>query len=315
MAVPAQTVVTVTLNPAIDQTASIPNFTAGAVNRVESVRTDAGGKGVNVASFLADLGHAALVTGLLGADNAEPFQALFESKGIVDRFVRVPGATRVNVKIVDARDEVTDINFPGLSADETAYGELLSRLEALAREHRWFVCAGSVPGGLSAGVYRELLKRLRGTDTRVVLDTSGEALREAVTARPFAIKPNIDELQELVGRSLNGEADVLGAARDLLARGIGCVVVSMGERGAYFVEPDSCLHAQATAPRVLSTVGAGDAMVAGWVAGRLRGLDPQGCARLATACSVGNLGQPGLQLPPQGEIEAIGAGVTVRTVA
>ncbi|MEJ2480113.1 MAG: 1-phosphofructokinase [Acidihalobacter sp.] len=312
----AQTVVTVTLNPAIDQTASIPDFTAGAVNRVESVSTEPGGKGVNVASFLADLGHASLATGLLGSDNAEPFQNLFERKGITDRFVRVAGATRVNVKIVDpARDEVTDINFPGLDADEEVYQELLTRIEALSHEHRWFVCAGSVPRGLPAGVYRELLEQLRAAGARVVLDTSGAPLREAIAAVPFAVKPNIEELQELVGRTLDGEAAILGAARDLLTQGIGCVVVSMGERGAYFVEPGDCLHAQATAPRVLSTVGAGDAMVAGWVAGRLRGLDPQGCARLATACSVGTLGQTGLKLPPQQELERIGKGVAVRAVA
>jgi 1-phosphofructokinase len=316
MASSTQTVVTVTLNPAIDQTASIPNFTAGAVNRVESVRTEPGGKGVNVASFLADLGHASLATGLLGSDNAEPFQALFENKGITDRFVRVAGATRVNVKIVDAaRDEVTDINFPGLDAGGKAYEELLAQLEALAREHCWFVCAGSVPGGLPSGVYRELLEHLRGADVRVVLDTSGAPLREAIAAAPFAIKPNIDELQELVGQTLDSEAAILRAARGLLAGSIGCVVVSMGERGAYFVEPQSCLHAQAGAPCVLSTVGAGDAMVAGWVAGHLRGLDPEGCARLATACSVGTLGQPGLRLPPQQDIEQIGKGVTVRTIA
>ncbi len=114
----APRIATVSLNPAIDQTALVPNFTAGAVNRVLREQSDAGGKGVNVASFLAHFGLAVSVTGLLGDANSEPFVRLFREKGIVDRFVRVPGLTRVNVKIVDeAQDRVTDINFPGLQVE------------------------------------------------------------------------------------------------------------------------------------------------------------------------------------------------------
>ena len=109
----APRIVTVTLNASIDQTARIPNFTAGAVNRVAWEQADAGGKGVNVASFLADFGYAIAVTGVLGADNQELFLRLFAEKELIDRFVRVPGHTRVNIKVVDdARHQVTDINFP-----------------------------------------------------------------------------------------------------------------------------------------------------------------------------------------------------------
>ena len=110
-------VATVTVNPAIDQTVAIANFSTGDVNRVESERCDPGGKGVNVAAFLADLGFPTAVTGLLGRENASYFEQLFAHKGIVDRFVRVPGRTRVNVKITDrVRRRVTEINFPGLHA-------------------------------------------------------------------------------------------------------------------------------------------------------------------------------------------------------
>jgi fructose-1-phosphate kinase PfkB-like protein len=112
-------IATVSLNPAIDQTALVPNFTAGSVNRVEREQSDAGGKGVNVASFLAHFGFPVVVTGLLGDANLEPFVRLFAEKGIIDSFVRVPGLTRVNVKIVDeVQDRVTDINFPGLRVAE-----------------------------------------------------------------------------------------------------------------------------------------------------------------------------------------------------
>jgi hypothetical protein len=125
-------IATLSLNPAIDQTARVPNFTAGRVNRVEWEQSDAGGKGVNVASFLADAGLPVAATGLLGSANAEPFVELFARKGIEDRCVRLPGRTRVNVKIVDAvLDQVTDINFPGLAPAPADLDRLMGAIDAL----------------------------------------------------------------------------------------------------------------------------------------------------------------------------------------
>jgi hypothetical protein len=114
---PLPGIATITLNPAIDQSVAIPDFAAGSVNRVAWTQSDPGGKGVNVASFLADLGFRVAVTGLLGRDNAGVFEQLFAAKGISDAFVRIPGNTRVNVKIIDETSQrITDINFPGPAA-------------------------------------------------------------------------------------------------------------------------------------------------------------------------------------------------------
>ncbi|HSK38269.1 MAG TPA: 1-phosphofructokinase family hexose kinase, partial [Arenibaculum sp.] len=240
-------VATVTLNPAIDQTARVPNFTAGAVNRVEWEQSDAGGKGVNVASFLADAGVPAAVTGILGEANAAPFVELFRDKGIEDRFVRVPGRTRVNVKIVDeVQGKVTDINFPGLAVGDEEFRALLRTVDSLAAEADWFVLSGSVPAGLPHDVYRQLVARLKGPGKTVVLDASGKPFAQAVPAAPDIIKPNIDELRELVGRPLDTDEAIVDAARSLVADtgadggadgggGIGLVAVSMGPRGALFV--------------------------------------------------------------------------------
>ena len=155
-------VATVSLNPAIDQTASVPNFTAGAVNRVEREQSDAGGKGVNVASFLAHTGHAVAVTGLLGSDNATLFERLFDENRIVDRFVRLRGSTRVNVKIVDtANDRVTDINFPGLRPAPADLAALTAAVDALAETAEWFVLTGSVPADVPSNFYATLIARLK----------------------------------------------------------------------------------------------------------------------------------------------------------
>jgi 1-phosphofructokinase len=306
-------IASVTLNPAIDQSVAIPGFAAGMVNRVAWEQSDPGGKGVNVASFLADLGFRVAVTGLLGSDNAGVFEQLFASKGMTDAFVRIPGKTRVNVKIIDeAAHGITDINFPGPPATEEHLAELDRRITALLADHDCFVLSGSAPAGVPVDCYADLIRRLKAAGKRVLLDSSGEPLRHGIVAAPWAIKPNLAELEELLGLPLPEPAAVVAAARTLLAGGIGCVVVSMGREGPLFVTPDDCLQAVPPAVEVKSTVGAGDAMVAGFVAGSMRGRPLADCARLATACAVGALTQLGPRLPAAQTIESFMAQVTLR---
>lgn len=310
-------IVTVALNASIDQTVSIPDFTAGEVNRVAWEQSDAGGKAVNVASFLADFGHAIAVTGILGSANQTLFLRLFAEKKLIDRFVRVPGHTRVNIKVVDeTRHQVTDINFPGLAVEAKTIDDVLETLDALAADGaEMFVLSGSLPVGVPPTAYRDIIKRLRACGRKVVLDTSGEALARAIEAGPDIIKPNIDELTELVGRALDSEADIVAAARALRERGIGRVVVSMGDAGAIFVTADAAVHAAPPQIPVRSTVGAGDAMVAGIVHATLQGFDIEACARLATAFSLGALGEIGPRLPPRDAIEAVAHEIAIRRLA
>lgn len=306
-------IVTLSLNPAIDQTAEVARFTAGQVNRVAWSRADAGGKGVNVAAFLAHAGLPVTATGLLGEANEAPFNELFARKNIADCCVRLVGSTRVNVKIVDPElDQVTDINFPGLSPKVEDLRQLEKVLDDLCEGHGWFVLSGSVPAGVPETIYAELIDRLKRRDRRLLLDASGEPLAAAVGRGPDIVKPNIDELSELVGRPLAGEREVLAAARELVAGGIGLVAVSMGAKGALFVEADQALLALPPKVEVRSTVGAGDAMVAGILAGTLRGLDLAARARLATAFSLAALGEVGPLLPPMQIVESFTAGVEIR---
>ncbi|HEX7240527.1 MAG TPA: 1-phosphofructokinase [Longimicrobiaceae bacterium] len=285
-------VVTVTPNPAIDWTVDVPGFTAGAVNRVAGQRSRAAGKGVNVAAALADHGLAVAATGFLGRGNAAPFEALFARKGIADRFVRVAGETRVGIKIVDPeKRETTDVNFPGPEVAPEEVRSLLERVAELSSVDPgpWFVLAGSLPPGVEATLYRDLVRALREAGCRTVLDASGEALRDALDAAPGVVKPNVHELEALLGRSLPTVEAVVEAARLLLARGVGLAVVSMGAEGALFVREDAVVQAVPPGVEVRSTVGAGDAMVAGIVAGELAGLPLAETARLATAFSLAAL--------------------------
>ncbi|MFN7147118.1 MAG: 1-phosphofructokinase family hexose kinase, partial [Myxococcota bacterium] len=154
-------VVTVTLNPALDLTVRVDGFRAGEVNRGRELRWDAGGKGVNVASFLAEAGVAVTATGLLGDENPGRFEALFRERGIADAFVRVPGETRVGIKLVDEAAQVTtDVNLPGLVPAPAAVAELRARIAALTADHDVFVLSGSVPPGIAPAIYADLTREL-----------------------------------------------------------------------------------------------------------------------------------------------------------
>ena len=314
-------IVTLTLNPAIDQTAAVSNFKAGAVNRVSWEQSDPGGKGVNVASFLSDFGIAVTVSGFLGKDNAALFQTWFDRKQIVNQFVPIAGRTRTNVKIIDeVQNQVTDINFPGQPPTAADLADLHRVVDELAIDHDWFVLSGSLPTQVEPDIYAKLTQRLKAKGKTVVLDASGDSLRQALAqaeqaiAAPDLIKPNLEELQEGLGRSLTSQADIVQAARSLIATGIGCVVVSMGAEGAIFVESDAALWACPPPVEVISTVGAGDAMVAGFVAGKLRQMPLADCARLATAFAIGTLSQVGARLPPLDKVELLMTQVEIKAV-
>lgn len=308
-------IATVTLNPAVDHTASIPNFRAGEVNRVEWDQADPGGKGVNVASFLTDFGFSTTVTGFLGKENVELFQNFFEQKRIRNRFITIPGKTRVNIKIIDEeQNQVTDVNFPGQKPTDKNVVELYQAIATLAQDCDWFVLSGSIPAGLSPDIYGKLVAQLRGQNKTVVLDASGESLRQAIPFAPYAIKPNIDELQELVGYKLESEIAITHAAQELLSKGIHTVIVSMGAKGAIFAEQNTVILARPPKVEVVSTVGAGDAMVAGFITGKLRELSLEDCARLATSFSIGALSQVGPRLPPSATVESFMNQVSVQTL-
>jgi len=210
-------IATVTLNPAIDQTVRVDNFRPNRVNRAQAISFDASGKGVNVASFLADYGHDIAVTGYLGQANVNIFEQFFAFKGIDDRFVRIPGNTRINVKVVDeVNQQTTDINMPGQTPPQEAMNTLLETIEQLASSCDWFVLSGSLPPHVPTTIYATIITQLKRQKKHIILDTSGEALREGIQAGPTIVKPNIEELQHLMRHSLTSEAEIQQVAHQLL---------------------------------------------------------------------------------------------------
>ncbi|HZI14354.1 MAG TPA: 1-phosphofructokinase [Myxococcus sp.] len=308
-------VVTVTLNAAIDHTLDCPGFTAGTVNRVAAETRTAGGKGINVAAFLSGGPEPVTATGFLGEDNIAVFEALFRERRIQDRCLRLPGSSRVNIKVVDRQGgAVTDINLPGLRVPDGALQRLTDELDALAGTHGCFVLAGSLPAGVPEDVYATLTGRLRARGCVVAVDTSGVPLRQAVAARPDFVKPNALELSELLGRPLPDQVEVVRAARELHASGISLVVVSLGAEGAIFVSGEGVLLAVPPKVEVASTVGAGDAMVSGVLSAWLSGSGLEACARRGTAVAAGKLAQVGPVLPPPERIQALMHAVAIHSL-
>lgn len=298
----------VALNPAIDLTVGLARLEPGAVARARSVRHDPGGKGVNVASCLADWGGQVAIHGFLGAENAGRFEALFRAKGIEDRMWRLAEPTRTNIKLLEDGGRTTDVNLPGFSASARDLAAVAAGLAGVG-DGALVAISGSQPAGLEDDASARLAAGLARAGARVVLDLSGPSLRAALDlpadAAPHAIKPNRHELEEYLGRPLDSRADLAAAAHGLLGRGIALVVVSLGTGGALFVTATAAVHAAPVALSQGSTVGAGDAMVAGIVSALAEGLPLAALAQRATAFSGAKLRNAGPHLPEATEVRAL----------
>ncbi|MDV5083702.1 1-phosphofructokinase [Vibrio diabolicus] len=298
-------VVTITLNPALDLTGSVNELNVGSLSLVQQSNLHAAGKGVNVAKVLSDLGADVTVTGFLGKDNPELFHQLFNDIGVKNEFVEVQGATRINVKLVEASGNVSDINFPGVqvTADEIArFEETLFRL---AETHDYFVLAGSLPGGVTAEQCAAWIKALHQQGKKVLFDSSKAALKSGIEAHPWLIKPNDEELGDFVGEHLETPEQCQAAAQTLSDKGIENIVVSMGADGVMWLNQGKWLRAQPPRMNVVSTVGAGDTLVAGLCWGHMQLMPKNDLLRFATALSALAVSQVGVGLTSQEELENI----------
>ncbi|MDH1235883.1 MAG: 1-phosphofructokinase [Pseudomonadales bacterium RIFCSPHIGHO2_01_FULL_64_12] len=307
-------VLTVTLNPALDLTVQLPALRLGEVNRSDNLQAHAAGKGLNVAQVLADLGHQLTVTGFLGEANAQPFEQLFAARGFADEFVRVAGETRSNIKLAEADGRITDINGPGLEVGAAQRDELLARLERLVPGHELVVVAGSLPRGVEVPWFVEMLQRLARLGARVALDTSGAALREGLALSPWLIKPNEEELAQARGLDPADAQALADEARRLNAR-IEHVVMSQGAAGVSWFSPAAAWHAQPPKVRVVSTVGAGDSLLAGMLHGLLAGWPAERTLAHATAIAAQAVGQIGFGITDRAQLAELEAAVRLQPLS
>ena len=288
-------VTTVCLNPSFDKTVTVEAFRAGHVNRITSSRTDAGGKGVNVAVVARRLGLEAQVIGAAGEDGVIRLRNAMDAEGVGHAFLPVQGAVRVNTKVVSADGQgVTELNEPGPVMTEAD----LEAFFALAREKAagsdYVVVTGSLPPGCPKGTYQKLIRTLG--DARCILDVGGDELLLGVQARPFLIKPNHHELAAALNTPLHTMEDVRNAALRFVEMGAQHVVVSLGKDGALYVGGEGTLYVPEIPVEVRSTVGAGDALVGGMVYGLMRDSSLREALRCGAAAGTSSVMTEGTQL-------------------
>ncbi len=302
-------IVTLTPNPSIDRTVTLTgSLERGAVLRAESVTSQAGGKGVNIsrAAVAANVPTIAV----LPAHKDDPFVLDLLRDGIDCRPEAPAGDVRVNLTLTEPDGTTTKVNTPGAVVTAADLQRLAIAVVQRAGRARWVVLAGSLPPGAPVGWYAELVDALAGGDARVAVDTSGDPL-VALAAdldqhAPHLMKPNGEELASLTGGDADAiEADPIAAARAaqvLVRRGVGAVLATLGGSGAVLVTADGAWHATPPPTTVVSTVGAGDSSLFGYLLGDLQGAAPADRLRLAVAYGSAAAGLPGTTIPTPAQV-------------
>jgi 1-phosphofructokinase len=264
-------IVTLTPNPSLDRTIELDRLVRGAVNRASGGRVDPGGKGVNVSRALAAHGVKTTAVVPIGGPDGDRLADLLAGQGIEVRAVPVSGGVRTNVTVAEPDGTTTKLNELGPRLDAAEVEALTQAVIESATPGGWVVCCGSLPRGVDAGFVAGLIAPLHARGARVAVDTSGTAM-DAVLASgrspeelPDLIKPNHEELAEAVGHPLRTLGDVVAAAQELRTRGVRTVLASLGADGAILVDASGATHAEARVEAPRSTVGAGDALLAGFL--------------------------------------------------
>jgi 1-phosphofructokinase/tagatose 6-phosphate kinase len=313
-------ILTVTLNAAIDRTLAVPNFHVGRRHRAVEQTAVAGGKGVNVARALKALGRPVLATGTAGGGTGGRIIELLDHEGITNDFVRIAEESRMSTAVIDPTDGVTtEVNErgPALSASERE--RAVERVIYLAQGAQIVVLCGSLPRGVPTELYGELIEELRRMGTTTVLDTEGEALRVGTRAMPDLVTPNLTEAEELVGHEFADEEDRLNGVREIVALGARDAVITSENGCVALVGGDS---AERAAMRVsiepleaISPIGAGDAFLAGYVAGIYDGRTAEECVRLATACGAESVRHVGAGVLDPREVERMLPDIRIERLA
>ncbi|WP_444684670.1 1-phosphofructokinase [Alkalicoccus luteus] len=268
---------TVTLNPSIDCFMELPELVEGATNRATEQRMIPGGKGINVSRVLHRFGIASTLLGFTAGFTGAFLKEELAAEGLRTHFTDTPGMTRINMKLKTAKE--TEVNGPSQAISEEHVHQLLAGLDS-ADEHDLLVLSGSLPPSLPSETYRMIAEKLT---LRTVIDTSGVPLQKALSARPYLIKPNIDELTALYGQESADTPGAVRLAKKAVADGAKNVLVSRGAESALLVSAERVLEAAVPTGTIHSTVGAGDSMVAGFLAGLENGLAPEEAFRWSIA--------------------------------
>lgn len=259
---------TVTFNPSLDYIINLDKFNLGAVNRAQQTKILAGGKGVNVTIVLHNLGIESIALGFIAGFTGYEIEQQTTALGCTTDFIHLPiGTSRINVKL--KADYESEINGLGPSIGTSSLNDFFAKIDNI-QQNDWLVLAGSIPNTLPNNIYEQIMQRIHVKNINVVVDATGELLVKVLKYKPFLIKPNNYELEEIFNTKLKSTAEIIDCAYQLQNKGAQNILVSLAGKGAIFLAADGTVY-QRPAPKgiVKNSVGAGDSMVAGFIAGFL----------------------------------------------
>lgn len=298
-----ENVVAVTLNPSLDKTIAVKTLVPYGLNRVVESRLDPGGKGINVARVLQSFGAGVTVTGFIAGAAGRRLMGFLQDAGLPSDFLEIAGETRTNLKVFDqAAGKTTEINESGCTVSAGDLEQFRAKFRNLCANTEVAVLSGSLPPGVPADFYAQCIRIARAAGVKTILDADGAALRNGLQETPYAVKPNIHELESLIGRRLDGPQAVLGAARDLIGQGVGIVIVSMGPDGAVVADAREAYKVDSWDIPVKSATGAGDSMVGSLAYSILRGDSLYDIAKITTSAGTITASKPGTQICTRAEV-------------
>ncbi len=304
-------VICVTLSPAIDRVGKLKKLTLGRVNIVDDISDQFGGKGINMADVLVQFGVKAIASGLMGSKSVVDFKGSLQERGIEYAFSTVPGETRKNIKLYDEENgQITDINFPSFECSTADVDLVLAMV--MAYDFDYIALGGSLPKALPKDSYAYMIKELKKYKKKVLLDTSGEPLKLALKVKPWFIKPNNFELEDLAGKTLTSIDDYLIEAQKLQKQDVENVAVSLGEEGAVFCTKEGSYICSFPPQKVVSTIGAGDTLVGAWLAAKIQGHNDADAAKIATATSAISVTHLGVGVTTMEDMEKLKAQIQIQ---
>ena len=299
-------IVTITLNPCLDNYIAVSGLEPDETNRSQAITRYAGGKGINVSRAVNEMGGETVVFGLIGGHEGNTLTSLLFAEGVPVSFTPIAEDTRACFIIDDSlTNRQTRISPPGPRVRAAETRKLLAQIWKLGHKPEMLVCGGSVPPGLPPDTYASIIKAARRRGVRTILDSSGDHLKAGVKAAPYLIKPNVSEAEELLGRELTGETDIIRAAREMVGLGVEIAVISRAAGGLIAASAGEVIKAVPPQVTPVSAVGAGDCTVAGLAMKLAQGADLAMACRLAAAMGTAAVLTPGTELLKRAQVEKL----------
>ena len=281
-------ITTVTLNVAIDKAYRVETVNKGEVNRVQTCSNTAGGKGLNVAKVVNICQEDVVATGFVGGHAGAYVEDMLKEQKVPSDFVHTKNETRSCINILAEDGTSTEFLEPGAEISQEEMEQFFDKFQELIEKSQVITISGSVPKGVPKDAYAKMVAMVKEQGKKVILDTSGELLKEGIEALPTMIKPNQDEIEALLGISVHNREELIESAKKIQEKGIEIVVVSLGGDGAFVVTKDGVLHGQPPKIQPINTVGCGDSMVAAFAVGLAREYSMEETLKYAVAVSAAN---------------------------